>query len=205
MNDIFEIMRKRRSVRKFKPEVPDREILADLVRHASLAPNAMNRQDWHFMFVLSPGIREKILLAVEEKWREIGLPDSGVHEAIKAYKTNFSAFRDAPVLAAVTTKRAPSFLVHMLAGKAPGVMGGAASACMAVQNLVLASHARGLGTCIFTGCNAAEDEILKILNMTPRRELVCLMALGYPDETPVFPGRKPVEEIMNIMENSHES
>ncbi len=200
MNDIFEVMRGRRSIRKFKPQVPDREVLAGLARHASLAPNAMNRQDWHFTFVLSAGVREEIILAVEEKWRLLCSPDSGAHAIVRSYKSNFSAFRQAPVLVAVTTKHASSFMAHMLEGKATSVMGGAASACMAVQNLVLAAHAGGLGTCIFTGCNAAGDKILRILNTAPRRELVCLIALGYPDETPTFPGRKPVEKIMSFME-----
>jgi len=200
ITDNFKVMRQRRSVRKFKPDVPEREVLAGLVRHASLAPNAMNRQDWHFTFVLSAGVQKEIFLAVEEKWRQICLPDSGVNEAVKAYKRNFTAFRDAPVLVAVTTRKTPSFLVHILDGKAAGVMGSVASAYMAVQNLVLAAHAEGLGTCIFTGCNAAEEEILKILKMTPKRELVCLIALGYPDEEPTFPGRKSVEEIMTLVE-----
>ncbi|MCP4348945.1 MAG: nitroreductase family protein [Desulfobacterales bacterium] len=198
MNDLFEIICKRRSIRKFTNEAPKPEILQELVKYAAMAPNAMNRQDWQFTITLSPEIRKKIYNAVWEKWENICQEQTGTNEAIKAYMGNFSSFVNAPALIAVDVRRPPAFLSHLLQEKAGSVMGNTASACMAVQNLVLAASAKGLGTCVYTGCNAAEKEIAAILEISQKRELVCLVAVGYPAEIPRSPGRKELEKIIRI-------
>jgi len=79
-------------------------------------------------------------------------------------------------------------------------MGSYASACMAVQNLLLAAHAKGLGSCVYSGVNAAETEIKHIIGISEQRKLVCLIALGYPAERPDMPTRKGIDEIIRIME-----
>jgi nitroreductase len=70
---------------------------------------------------------------------------------------------------------------------------------MAAQNLMLAAHAHGLGSCCLTGPLAAHTELEELLNVGRKRALVCLIAVGYPAETPVAPPRKPIENVMRIL------
>jgi nitroreductase len=83
----------------------------------------------------------------------------------------------------------------MLGDLAFATVGSFASAAMAAQNLMLAAHALGLGTCCMTGPLAANDELHTIAGLAGKQELVCLIAVGWPAETPVAPGRKPREMI----------
>ena len=60
MLTLMEAIRRRRSIRKFKPDpIPD-EIINQILEAARLAPSASNRQPWRFQIVKSPILREKI-------------------------------------------------------------------------------------------------------------------------------------------------
>jgi len=200
MTDLFHVMRRRRSIRKYTDQVPQIEVLRDLVEYAALAPNAMNRQDWRFTIIFSPKIRDDIFQAVAKKWADLSRNPACIGEAITAYAGYLGDFRNAPVLIAVDVRRSPQFMRHLFNDNADKVGGSFASACMAVENLLLAAEVKGLGACVYSGCNAAEKEISGILNMSRQRELVCLVAVGYPAEKPVSPGRKAVDTIIRIVE-----
>ncbi len=64
--NLYDAMRKRRSVRKFKPEPVSRETLAKLVEAATLAPSGCNAQGWVFVVVDDPKMKAKV--AQECKW-----------------------------------------------------------------------------------------------------------------------------------------
>lgn len=63
------------------------------------------------------------------------------------------------------------------------------SASALIQNLLLAAHARGLGTCWMTGPKYMEKEINELLDIT-QEELVSVVPIGYPDQSPPAPPRK---------------
>ncbi len=202
MNREFEkIIRERRSIRKFRPDpVPEKTIL-ELVELASWAPSAGNRQDWFFSVARSPELIRKMADLVKEKWQRIISENSssGIIGDIVDYSANFNRFSDAPVVIAVSATTPASFEKQMLGVKAGATFGSCASAAMAAQNLMLAAELHGLGTCCLTGPLAAEDELKKLLDLKKRREIVCLVSLGYPDEHPKAPQRKNIEDIMRFL------
>ncbi|MFC1849939.1 nitroreductase family protein [candidate division CSSED10-310 bacterium] len=199
MSDLFHIIKQRRSIRRYKSIIPEMELLKELIESAIMAPNAMNRQDWQFTILLSGETKEAISQAVERTWNNLCQEQSAINDAIKAYMGNFTTFINAPVLMAVDVKKPPIFLETLLKEKTIKVMGSYASACLAVQNLLLAATAKGLGTCVYTGCMAAEQEIVRILGIPKQRELVCLIAIGYPAEQPKTPPRKDLEKVVRII------
>jgi nitroreductase len=102
---------------------------------------------------------------------------------------------------------------------------------MAVQNLMLAAHALGLGSCMLTAPLLVSEVVVRELNLPigdrPREvspqflppepqqkrveltplggyDLTCLLALGYPDETPAQPRRKSIEQIAEFREDGDE-
>ena len=59
----------------------------------------------------------------------------------------------------------------------------------AIQNLLLAAHAEGLGACWMTGPLHVAEEIDDFLGVE-NKTLVAVIPMGYPDETPPAPKRK---------------
>ena len=199
--DLIEAIRHRRSVRKFQSRPVPPELLECLIEAAGWAPSASNRQDWEFVVVTAPELKTRMAAVVDKKWQELlAKADSDIlHEAVGPYAKNFDWFAAAPVVIAITCKPPESFLQHLLGSAAAEIAGCRTSAAMAAQNLLLAAYAAGLGGCCLTGPVAAIDELRPLLELGRRRELVCLIALGYPAETPKAPSRKPAEEIMRTM------
>ena len=62
--------------------------------------------------------------------------------------------------------------------------------------MCLAAHERGLGTVIMGlyDINKAEE----ILEVPEGQKLMALVAVGYPDEEPVAPKRKTVEDLLTF-------
>jgi coenzyme F420-0:L-glutamate ligase/coenzyme F420-1:gamma-L-glutamate ligase len=65
---------------------------------------------------------------------------------------------------------------------------------MAMQNLLLAAHAAGLGASGMTGPLVAADGIREILQIPPAWHIAALVPIGYPAEEPV-PERKSVDHV----------
>lgn len=60
MNEVIEIIKKRRSVRRFEPKPVPEEIIKDILDCARLAPTAINIQPWLFGAVTNPGLKQQI-------------------------------------------------------------------------------------------------------------------------------------------------
>jgi len=197
LEEFMEIIRGRRSIRRFRKDQVRSDIIEQLIEAASWAPSASNRQDWFFTVVTSPDIKGQMAQAVRRRWEKIVTDnrDIGFIDDVKDYASSFASFEDAPVLIAVSAKGVDSVQRRLLGDAAAIASGSLASAAMAAENLMLAAHALGLGTCPMTGALAAGDELKMILGIKGRREIVCLIGLGYPDESPSPPPRKPVKEI----------
>lgn len=196
-----ELARERRSVRTFRDDsIPD-DLVLRVVEAARWAPSAGNRQDWQFTIVTSRSVKEQMSQVVQARWRTLlAEADLGAAtEEVARYARNFDWFANAPVLIAVCAKKPESFLCHMLGEAAADVAGAKVSAAMAAQNLMLAAHAEGLGSCCLTGPLAAPGGLRELLGIGGRREIVCLIALGFAAERPSAPPRKPVEKIVRYV------
>ena len=194
---LARVIRNRRSVRLYRREAVPPEMIEHLLELATWAPSAANRQDWEFVVVSSAETKGAMAAAVREEWdRMVAGPEvESFGREIRAYARNFDWFAFAPVVIVVTARTPEMFLDSICGPKASAVHGSSTSAAMAAQNLMLAAHAMGLATCCLTGPVAAEEKLKKLLGLGQRRELVCLITLGYPAETPQAPSRRPVTDI----------
>ncbi|MBM3334665.1 nitroreductase family protein [Candidatus Sumerlaeota bacterium] len=199
---FLSFLRERRSVRRFCSKPVPQKLLAQLVEWATWAPSAGNRQDWFFTVITSATVRREMAEAVRRRWDAIIAANrgSGVIEEVERYVEHFGDFALAPAVIVVSARAPDSVQRHLLGDAAEATTGSAASAAMAAQNLMLAAHALGLGSCCMTGALAARDELKRILGLSKRQEIVCLIAVGWPDEKPVPPPRKPVSEIGRFVE-----
>lgn len=201
-DELFKIMRGRRSVRMFNKEAVPRELVEKVIEAAAWAPSASNRQDWEFAVVESHAVKRSMGLAVRRCWDELlARPEvESFAEEMRKHARYFAWFARAPLVIAVSAREPDGYMPLLLGGRAGDVTGHKASALMAAQNLMLAAHALGLGTCCLTAPLAAAEELKTLLGLGRRRELVCLIALGWPaGAAPEMP-RKPISEIMRVIE-----
>lgn len=180
--EFMKIMKSRRSIRHFADKGISPELIGELLAAAVTAPSAGNRRDWDFHVVTSQEVKQEMLSVTKSAWDKVlSECDSEIVSAeLGKYRSNFEWFADAPAVIAVSVKQSPVFLDELFGKAGANIAGGYGSAFMAAENLLLAAHASGLGGCCLTGPLAASAEFRKILKLEKRREIVCLLALGYP-------------------------
>lgn len=210
MEDIF---KKRRSVRKFKPQMPPKEDLEAILEAAILAPSGKNLQNWHFVVVTNPDKIDQMAQAIVQKNARIcenvqNPKDKKSFEATLGYST---FFKGAPVCILVLSSDYPITGLDMLrkAGlsqeevfglqkAAPGIQGVSA----AIENLQLKAAQMGYGTCWMTGPNYAAKEILKACDFQKEGYfLVAMMPLGIPfEEVEYHHQRKSLDQVCTFIE-----
>ena len=169
--DIFDVIQKRRSVRKFL-EVPlDWEHVGQIIEAGRMAPTAGNVQDVRFCVVLDPGTREKI---AEACYQQYWMSKAPVH-----------------IVVGVETQKTEAFYGHR--GKEVYAAQNAAAATM---SMVLAAEALGLSTCWVA---AFEDHQLKrAIGMPDNVQAHCVIPLGFADETPREPIKFSIETVVYL-------
>ncbi|MFB3882790.1 MAG: nitroreductase family protein [Armatimonadota bacterium] len=199
--ELMEALRGRRSIREFDKEPVPGELVEQLIDAAAWAPSAGNRQDWRFVVVQSAEVKSAMALAARQSWDRIIAENRhlGLAQELADYAAGFADFGQAPLVIAVASARPNSVQRALLGELAKSTTGSFASAAMAAQNLMLAAHALGLGSCCMTGALAASKELSEILGLGARLELVCLIAVGRPRRRPQVPQRKPRSEIARYL------
>jgi nitroreductase len=115
--DVFEAIRTRRSIRRYKKKLVEKKKLAKVLEAARLAPSAANRQPWSFVVVTDNKVKESLRLAYNENW-----------------------FVSAPVIVVAC-------VFPEKAWTRDGEEYGKVDVSIAMQNLILAAWEEGLGTC----------------------------------------------------------
>jgi nitroreductase len=206
ITDLLELMRGRRSVRRFGGEDVTAAEVRTLVEAAGLAPSNSNRQAWRFLAVRDREVLARLRAAVEARAEKIEatLEDPADKAGLRDYRPYLTFFAEAPVLIVALYKRSPAFLESILGrlGAAPpewALPAEGFSAAMAVQNLLLAAHALGLAACCTTGPLIAADELREILRVRPGYLVAALIPVGRPAGPALAQPRKPVESILEVI------
>lgn len=199
--ELHELLSMRRSVRRFKPDALPRALIASLIASAVTAPSASNKQPWRFLVVqrreMIDAMAAAVRDAVERMARSI---DPGFEASFRAYGDYFTRFEAAPVTI-VPLFRPFTILSNMVVDgdvRAIRTMerdSGLIGTSLAMQNLLLAAHAAGLGASGMTGPLIAVDELRALLRVPPSWEIAALIPIGYPDETPPQTARKSPESV----------
>jgi nitroreductase len=211
--DLEKLIKGRRSIRQWKKqEVPD-GLLKKAVELATWAPNGGNYQGWRFIIVKQKEMIEKMANAVQAVSDKIASwPEAmSLQEEVKRYQKNASFFRNAPACIGVFSGRYQSPMDKVLMAResfdpeAKEIMGFRRSAPTAVQStaaavttMLLVFHQMGLGAVWLVSPIQAKKEIEAILNVPSNIDLICLIAVGYPGESPQKE-RRPVEEVLEFV------
>lgn len=207
LKELLTIIKERRSIREFTMAGINDEDIRILIDAARYAPSNSNRQAWKFIILKNEKIKFEIAQAVKEKTVKIkqGIENKEFLDMFEDYTKYFLVFSRAPIVIIVLYKTGLSIVDHVLSGLDAGagvkrVESELISVSMAMQNLLLAAHAMGLGACCMTSPLIAYAEIKKILDIRPPFEIAALIPIGKYEKQPGLVGRKEIDRIIEMME-----
>ncbi len=192
MTDLFEVVKNRRSIRKYASKPVQKEVILEVLEAAGCAPSAHNSQPWRFIFLQDPQIKRNLADAMAEAWAKDLQRDGIMVEPDKRVE-RVERFASAPVLilaclTVVDLRKFPDSERQMCERDLAVQSFGAA-----LQNLLLAAHAKGLGACWFCAPSFCKETVRKILRIPDAVEPQAFVAMGYPAEKPLVPIKKLLE------------
>ena len=189
---LFDALYSQRAIRYFKPDpVPD-ELIHKLIEAASKAPSGGNRQGWKFLVIRDQATKDVIGDYYEKGWEAAYGTDNPNPPPIQSHVR-----RSADYLARHMAESPVLIMACIEHDGGPSTMGRGSSVFPAVQNLLLAARALGLGSCLTSLHKRYEDEIKELLDIPENVETAALLPVGFPaDNARYGPTRRaPVEEI----------
>jgi nitroreductase len=181
MNDVFEIMQTTRAMRRLKPDpVPD-ALIVKILEAGSCAANGGNTQRWRFLVVKDPAIKKAVQVFYKRAFDKV----VGPRYARSAPPPGVTAERYARQHAAVEYltehyHEAPVWIVACIEDAAPPNRWAGASIYPAVQNMLLAARALGLGSTLTTRHLLYEAEAEAALGLPPGVHSYAILPIGYP-------------------------
>jgi nitroreductase len=208
--DFFEVVRTQRAIRRFRPDPVDDAAVARILEAATHAPSARGAEPWAFVVVRDAGRRAEIARLYRQAW-ETGQTitaaadlDHDVKDAphyarmMRAADELARTLADVPVLIVCCLDHARLGPIADGAGglRAPGAA--YASILPAVQNLLLAARALGLGTTLTTLHRAFDADLRACLALPPSVEPVVLVPVGVPADRFGPTRRRPLDEVAHL-------
>jgi nitroreductase len=167
--EFYDVVRSRKSIRSYKDDSIGKDALKRIGEAVSLAPSACNIQPWCFRIILDREVRNSISSCYKNEW-----------------------LKQAPaIVVAIGNKEAAwkrlegSSIIDVDIG-------------IAMEHLVLAATAEGLGTCWICAYDVARMN--SVLGILPPWEVLAISPLGTAAENPQPRKRKPISDVFRIVE-----
>jgi len=194
MDYVVDLIKKRRSIRKYSARKVESDILREVLEAAGWAPSAHNAQPWRFIILINDDLKQELAEAMANAWRADMIKDGASIEIRENMATaSVERFTHAPVLivACLTMKDMIKYADESrqkcerdLAVQSLGA---------AIQNMLLVVHSKNLGACWFCAPLFCKDTVRKVLKIPEDVEPQALITFGYPAEKPSAPSRKPLQ------------
>ncbi len=204
MESLDELIRGRRSIRKYKAEVPPEEWIEMMIRCATFSPSPSNTQPVRFLKISSEKIKEALyesLVSGRDNFLK-ALEESGGPKRMKNWINSYFRFSEfmfrAPLVFAVGTHKSTTGfsrkmfeagLLERYDRKDLDITLG-----LALKGFILKGEELGLGSCILTAPLVFMSNVEEILG-TEDLDIRSLISVGFPDEKPGSIERKSVEEV----------
>jgi nitroreductase len=183
--ELFTAIRERRSCRSFSTDPVDEKTINHLLEAAGWAPSPLNAQPWQFIVVTGEGKRMAVFDEAD-RCRRWAVDKSG-WKWLDAYSVEF--LKKVPVIIAVVGDPKKTG-VDML--QSDGTVGYQHACAAAIQNMLLAAHAMGLGSLWFTLFD--RTAMGKIFEISENNTLIALVCIGKPEKPLTSVPRKDVTQ-----------
>jgi nitroreductase len=189
--DVFEAIYTLRAMRRLKPDPVDEALVWKVLDAAIRAPSGGNLQPWAFVVVTDPAKKAKIGEWYLDGWnqtygnRPLPPADTPAGRTMRSADHLAHNIASVPVLifACIQSSRVAS-----VSGVGPNIY-------PAVQNLMLAARAEGLGTTLTTLHRAHEAEVRELLGVPEDFETMAMIPMGWPKGKFGSGPRRPVEDV----------
>jgi nitroreductase len=174
MENIMEIIKKRKSIRAYKDKPLLKNVVNAILEAARYAPTARNLQELEYKVITSKAMISKLSEGIGNALKSGGPPLKGPPPGRP------SVFHDAPLLIIITAPKENMF--------------SASDAALAVQNIMLYATSIDLGSCFIGMAKLIERDknLLKALHIADDKNIAAAVICGYADEKP-----EPKEKKLN--------
>ncbi len=198
IRDLVNVMQSRRSCRHFQETPVPGDLLEDLVKIGITAPSGSNCQQWTFTILPDRAAVERLAQGVgdffnrlnrtaEKTWLRKGLKLLGKPELARYFRDHYATVKEGLER---WEKEGRDLLFHgapavIVVGSRKEASCPAEDALLATQNMLLAAHVLGLGTCLIGFAVRAmgrDRGILRRIGMPDDETAYAVIALGYPKE-----------------------
>lgn len=174
--DVLEAIHSRHSQGKVKPDPVSRDIIEKLLDAAVQAPNHYKVRPWRFVVLTGEGLKKLgDVMAASQQERHPEFPPEAFDKC-RALPSR------APLIIAVGVDKPTEAKVLEIEN--------VAATAAAIQNLLLAAHALGLGAKWRTSEWARDSKVKEFLGFTPDQPVIGFIYLGYPEFT-TEPSQRP--------------
>jgi nitroreductase len=156
---VYELIVKRRTIRRFKQEEVSVKLLNKLVNAARLAPSGANLQPLEFIIVNDTELVNQVFPAL--KWAGYIAPAGNPPQG-----------------------KRPMTYVIVLINTEIRSRGGEVDAAAAIENMILTALEDGIGSCWLGSID--REQLRSMFDIPQKYRVDSVLALGYPDESPVL-------------------
>jgi nitroreductase len=205
--EFFAVVDTQRALRRFLPDPVPAAAIRRVLEAATRAPSARGAEPWNFVVVQDPELRAAIARGYQRAWDEGRRRTAATEgDADIAARPHYAGMMRAAGALARELAAVPVLVVCCLdaaqlgpiagpAGELRSPVAAWASIFPAVQNLMLAARALGLGTTLTTLHVAFEAELRALLAIPPAVHVAAVVPLGFPRDRFGPTTRKPVAEV----------
>jgi len=166
--DVIEAIRTRRSIRKYLDAPVEWDKIGQIIEAGKAAPSSGNLQNWKFVIIKEKERRQQIAEAcLQQYW-----------------------MTTAPIHILIVAEPEPSIMHYGVRGERLYTIQNCAAA---VENMLLAAHALGLGSCWVGAFD--EDMLKRAIGCTERVRPQAVITIGYPDERVPEPDEYTLEDV----------
>ncbi len=183
LNPVIDAIKNRRSVKNVnREEIPEQDLIEEILEAATWAPNHHLTEPWRFV-VIAKNERLRLGESMAEALKTtMKTGDPRVEEVLKLEREKTLR---APVIIAVISSQSGG---EKIVPQEEIVAAGAA-----LQNMLLAAHSLGLGAMVRSGPHSYLQPVRDYLGLQEKESLVGLVYLGYPIDPPGASKRSPLE------------
>jgi nitroreductase len=210
---LEKLFKSRRSIRKWKTDPVSEDLIVKAIESACWSPNSGGKQPYHCYLITNPVKIKEIGAAVQEVTDYLAAlcKNDEDRAIVEKWQKNSGFFRNAPVLIAVTASIYISISEKLQLDNLDQPRVCDINRCRQIassriqsvgafiDHLLLAFHVLGLGAVWMAGPVQAKSAVEKIITVGPDEDFVALIPVGYPDEEPKAPARKPLEKILTCI------
>jgi nitroreductase len=183
---FFEVIRNRRSVRKFTSAPVPEDHMRQILDAARMAPTSGNQQPWKFLVVRDREILDRLKERCVERSLEARRARLGqlTDEMVASVNQYYEDYLSAPAYVIILTDNESTYPTY-----------NHWDGPLAAGYLMLAARALGYGT-VFCTDSIPVDLTMEVLEIPDRYTRVCITPVGVPVEWPETPEKKPLEEFI---------